>query len=55
MHDRLKTGCSRAVYSATKDFDHEFRKGETVFLARKEYWIEDQLQPANYLALLRQP
>lgn len=43
MHDRLKTGCSRAVYGATKDFDYEFRKGETVFLVRREYLVEGQL------------
>jgi FkbM family methyltransferase len=43
MHDRLKTGCSQAVYAATKTFDFECRKGETVFLVRKEYWGEGQL------------
>lgn len=43
MHDRLKVGCSRAVYGATKDFDYEFRKGETVYLVRKEYWDQGQL------------
>jgi FkbM family methyltransferase len=34
LHDRLKPGCSRSFYLATKDFDWEFRKGETVFLGR---------------------
>ena len=43
MHDRLKPGCSQAVYGATKGFDHEFRKGETVFLVRREYWVAGQL------------
>lgn len=43
MHDRQKTGCSRAVYGATVDFDYEFRKGETVFLVRKEYWAHSQM------------
>jgi FkbM family methyltransferase len=42
-HDEMKTGCSRAVYLATKDFDLEFRKGETIFLARKEYSGDIQL------------
>lgn len=48
MHDKLKTGCSRAVYGATKDFDYEFCKSETVFLVRKEYWAQCQL-PAREL------
>lgn len=43
-HDRMKMGCSRAVYLATKDFDLEFRKGDTTFLMRKEYSGETQLQ-----------
>jgi FkbM family methyltransferase len=43
MHDRLKPGCSQAVYGATKGFDHEFRKGETVFLVRREYLVAGQL------------
>jgi FkbM family methyltransferase len=34
LHDRLKTGCSRAVYLATKGFQQEFRRGETVFFGR---------------------
>ena len=37
MHDRIKTGCSRVVYLATKDFDFQYHKGETIFLVRKEY------------------
>jgi|CXWL01.1.fsa_nt_gi FkbM family methyltransferase len=49
MHDRLKTGCSRAVYGATKDFDYEFRKGETVYLVRKEYWAQGQLPSSELL------
>jgi FkbM family methyltransferase len=34
LHDRTKSGCSRAVYSALGDFPHEFRRGETVFFER---------------------
>jgi FkbM family methyltransferase len=37
LHDRLRTGCSRAVYLATQNFEFEWRKGETVFLVRREY------------------
>lgn len=41
-HDNMKAGCSRAVYLATKDFDSEFRKGETISFVRKEYAGEVQ-------------
>jgi FkbM family methyltransferase len=37
LHDHFRAGCARSVYLATKDFEYEWRKGETVFLARKEY------------------
>lgn len=37
LHDRLKPGCSRSVYCAAKDFEFERRKGETVFLMKREY------------------
>jgi FkbM family methyltransferase len=37
LHDRAKNGCSRSVYSATRDFEHEWRKGELTFFAREEY------------------
>jgi FkbM family methyltransferase len=46
LHDRLKTGCSRSVYLATKDFQWEIQKGETVFLGREEYAVKEVLQPA---------
>lgn len=36
LHDRLKVGCSRSVYLATKDFRWELHIGETVFLGREE-------------------
>jgi len=34
LHDQQKAGCSRAVYSATCDFDVKLRRGETTFLAK---------------------
>lgn len=34
LHDRLKAGCSRSVYLATKNFDWEFRRGETIFMGK---------------------
>ena len=37
LHDRLKMGCSRSFYNATKDFDFERREGEKVLVARNEY------------------
>lgn len=43
LHDRTKRGCSRSVYSATKDFEFEWCKGETTFFVRKEYAPNDPL------------
>ena len=43
-HDRLKTRCSRSIYSATKDFELEWCKGETTFFVRKEYAPSGSLQ-----------
>ena len=37
LHDHFKNGCSRSVYSATKEFELEWRKGESNFFVRKEY------------------
>jgi len=37
LHDHFKTGCSRSVYSATTNFELEWRKGETTFFVKKEY------------------
>jgi FkbM family methyltransferase len=45
LHDRFKIGCSRSVYEAVKEFNSEFRKGETVFLAKKEYVLDRPPQP----------
>jgi FkbM family methyltransferase len=40
LHDKLRTGCGRSVYLATQGFEFEWRRGETVFLARREYVIQ---------------
>ena len=37
FHDQFRVGCARSVYMAAKDFDCESHRGETVFLARREY------------------
>jgi FkbM family methyltransferase len=37
FHDHVKTGCSQAVYRATRDFELEWRRGETTILLRKGY------------------
>jgi FkbM family methyltransferase len=37
FHDQFRSGCAHSVYMAAKDFELEWRKGETVFLAKKEY------------------
>jgi FkbM family methyltransferase len=34
LHDELRVGCARALYLAARDFQVEWRKGETIFLAR---------------------
>lgn len=36
LHDWARIGCSRSVYLATKDFQWEFRRGETVYLGKGE-------------------
>jgi FkbM family methyltransferase len=38
LHDRWKSGCSRSVYSAAKDFPIEWTRGETTFFFRPEYF-----------------
>jgi len=37
FHDHIKMGCSQAVYQATRDFELEWRRGETTVLLRKGY------------------
>jgi FkbM family methyltransferase len=44
LHDRLKTGCSRSVYLATKNFHWEIRRGETIFLGREEFAVKEVAQ-----------
>jgi FkbM family methyltransferase len=44
LHDWAKIGCSRAVYLATKDFEWEFRRGETVYFGRGEQVAGRSLQ-----------
>lgn len=51
LHDRLKIGCSRSVYLATKDFHWELRRGETVFLGRESRGVKDALQETASIAL----
>jgi FkbM family methyltransferase len=43
LHERTKPGCERSVRSATKDFESEWRKGESIFLARKSYAAGDDI------------
>jgi FkbM family methyltransferase len=37
LHDRFRTGCSRGFYLATRDFEFEWRRGETTIMARRQY------------------
>jgi FkbM family methyltransferase len=41
LHDEIREGCARSVYLGAKNFDREWRKGETVFLARREYVADE--------------
>jgi FkbM family methyltransferase len=50
LHDHLKAGCSRSVYSTTKSFEYQWQRGETVFLVRKEYAGEDAMQTPALVA-----
>jgi FkbM family methyltransferase len=34
LHERLKLGCNRSFYNATNNFEHEWKRGENIFLAR---------------------
>ena len=36
-HEQLRKGCEDAVHRATVDFDFEWHKAQTLFLARREY------------------
>jgi FkbM family methyltransferase len=41
FHDQFRSGCARSVYLAAKDFEFERRRGETVFLAKREYMANE--------------
>jgi FkbM family methyltransferase len=48
LHDRLKAGCSEAVFSATTKFVHKVERGETIFLTRSEATeIDGRLRPVQ--------
>ena len=34
LHDRMRAGCSRRIYSRSSGFDHEWQIGENVYLSR---------------------
>ncbi len=34
LHERMKSGCNRSFYNATKGFEHEWHLGENVYLSR---------------------
>lgn len=37
LHEHLRIGCTRSVYSAVGEFGVQWRRGETVFFAKNEY------------------
>ena len=37
LHDRIRDGCSASFYAAASGLTHEFHRGETTFLMRREY------------------
>jgi len=34
LHEEMKSGCSRSFYNSSNGFDHEWKKGENIFLTR---------------------
>lgn len=40
LHERIKPGCKKSFYSATKGFDTEWIKGENIYKARKDLVAE---------------
>jgi len=50
LHERLKIGCSRSVYLATKDFEWEFRRGETIFMGKGECSVTSAPEPGAFPA-----
>ena len=37
LHERYKAGCNRAFYNNTNGFDHEWQRGEDIFLTRGKF------------------
>lgn len=35
LHDRMKAGCSRSFYLGTSGFDNEWRRGENMYVSRR--------------------
>lgn len=48
LHDRIRDGCSRSLYSAASGFTHGFSRGETTFLFRSEYACAGDTEPAPW-------
>jgi len=44
LHEQLRTGCNRAFYNATNDFEHEWLQGELVCLTRSDGCLIPQKQ-----------
>jgi len=34
LHEHMKSGCVRSFYNGSNGFEHEWRKGENVYLSR---------------------
>jgi FkbM family methyltransferase len=45
LHDRLKPGCSEAVFKVTEEFAHSRQNGETVFLSRDTCALDPGANP----------
>lgn len=45
LHDRIRAGCSRSVYLATKEFEWEFRRGETMFMGKGSFPVSNGVKP----------
>lgn len=37
LHERMKVGCLRSFYSSLKGFDTEWKRGENVYVSRRNY------------------
>lgn len=42
LHDRITTGCTRAVINSTRAFEYQQHRGENFFLSRKKYVPDTQ-------------